>query len=144
MLWTISNAVSFVFQSVDDYFLSSSNSKSVANAATRVPPSIAHQCVAVALADQAAFTMANLLWILVCYIHTRSKELDALRGRDHSLSGWGDKDGLYHQNGAQEGEIMNASDVDDNFERRVLQEGEIVNAYDADDNLSCRCFKKSG
>ncbi|GJU36865.1 retrovirus-related pol polyprotein from transposon TNT 1-94 [Tanacetum coccineum] len=82
-------------------------------------------------------------WILVCYIHIRSEELDALRGRNPSLSRWGDKDGLYHQNGAQEGEIVNASDVADNFERRVLQEGEIVNASDADENLSCRCFKKS-
>lgn len=42
--------------------------------------------------------------------------------RDPSFSGWGDKDGLYHQNGAQEGEIVNASDVDDNFELPVLQE----------------------
>lgn len=42
--------------------------------------------------------------------------------RDPSFSGWGDKDGLYHQNGAREGEIVNASDVDDNFELPVLQE----------------------
>ncbi|PWA89073.1 sugar phosphate transporter domain-containing protein [Artemisia annua] len=42
--------------------------------------------------------------------------------RDPSFSGWGDKDGLYHQNGAQEGEIVKASDVDDNFELPVLQE----------------------
>lgn len=41
--------------------------------------------------------------------------------RDPSFSGWGDKDGLYHPNGAQ-GEIVNASDVDDNFELPVLQE----------------------
>lgn len=48
--------------------------------------------------------------------------------RDPSFSGWGDKDGLYHQNVAQ-GEIVNASDVDDNFELPVLQEVGFESEY---------------
>ncbi|GKB24253.1 hypothetical protein Tco_0863654 [Tanacetum coccineum] len=59
---------------------------------------------------------------------TLSFEFRSVLYRDPSLSGWGDKYGLYHQNGAQ-GEIENASDVDDNFELPVLQEVGLASEY---------------
>lgn len=41
--------------------------------------------------------------------------------RDPSFSNWGNKDGTYNQNVVQEDQIVNTSEVDDNFELPVLQ-----------------------